>query len=225
MMAWGAGWTGWLWMLAGLGFVVGVVLIVVWAVQRAGGGSDDEAMTALRARFARGEIDAAQFEEMRRILGSTPRPQARDRVGIIGLLLIVGALVAWVVASALGPSGWNWGWGGMMGSGGVMGSGGMMGPGGMMGVGAGPTAPADTSVRMAGSRFEPATLTIAVGETVRWFNDDALPHTVSATDGSWDSGNLAPGQSYERRFDAAGTYPFLCRYHPGMIGTIEAGGS
>jgi plastocyanin len=106
-----------------------------------------------------------------------------------------------------------------------MGPGGMMGSGGMMGIGAGPTAPADTSVRMAGSRFEPSTLTVAVGETVRWFNDDALPHTVSATDGSWDSGNLAPGQAFERRFDTAGTYPYLCRYHPGMTGTIEVSGS
>lgn len=213
MMTWGAGWTGWLWMLAGLAFVVGVVLVVVWAIGRAGGGSNDEAMATLRARFARGEIDAAQFEEMRRVLGSTERPRERDQVGLIGLVLIVGALVVWIVASALGPAGWNWGWGEMM------------GPGGMMGVAAGPTAPADASVRMAGSRFEPATLTIRVGEVVRWFNDDALPHTVSATDASWDSGNLVPGQAYGRRFDTAGSYPYVCRYHPGMVGTIEVGGS
>jgi plastocyanin len=218
MMTWGAGWAGSVWMLAGLSFVVGVVLVVIWVIQRAGGGPEDDAMTALRARFARGEVDAAQFEEMRRVLGSTERPRGRDQVGLLGLVLIVGALVAWIVAGASGPSGWNWGWSGI-------GPGGMMGSGGMMGIGAGPTAPADTSVRMAGSRFEPSTLTVAVGETVRWFNDDALPHTVSATDGSWDSGNLAPGQAFERRFDTAGTYPYLCRYHPGMTGTIEVSGS
>jgi len=213
MMTWGWGSVGWFWMLAGLAFMVGVVFVVVWAIQRAGGGPDDDAMTALRARFARGEIDAAQFEEMQRVLGSTARPRNQDRVGLIGLLLILGAFVAWILGSALAPAGWNRGWGGMM------------GPGGMMGIGAGPTAPADTSVRMAGSRFEPATLTIAVGETVRWFNDDALPHTVSPSDGSWDSGNLAPGQAFERRFDTAGSYSYLCRYHPGMVGTIEATGS
>ena len=189
MMTWGAGGAGWLWMLAGLAFMVGVVLMVVWAVQRAGGGSEDDAMTALRAGFARGEIDAGQFEETRRVLGSTERPSGRDRVGLIGLLLIVGALVAWIAASAIGPAVWNQGWSGMMGPRG------MMGP--MMGVGAAPTAPPGMSVRMAGSWFEPSTLTIAVGETVRWFDDDALPHTVSATDGSWDSGNLAPGQTFE----------------------------
>lgn len=217
MMTWGAGAAGWLWMLAGPALIVGVVLIVVWAIQRAGGGPEDEARTTLRARFARGEIDAAQFEEMRRVLGSSERPGGRDRVGLIGLLLIVGALVAWIVASASGPAGWNGGWSGMMGPGG------MMGP--MRGFGAAPTAPAGTSVRMAGSRFEPSTLTIAVGDTVRWFNDDALPHTVSATDRSWDSGNLAPGQAFEHRFEAAGSYPYLCRYHPGMVGSIEVTGS
>lgn len=110
MMTWGAGWAGWLWMLAGLGFVVGVVLVVVWAVQRAAGGSDDDVLAALRARFARGEIDAGQFEEMRRLLGATERPRERDRVGLVGLVLIVAALVAWIVASAVGPSGWNSSW-------------------------------------------------------------------------------------------------------------------
>jgi len=74
---------------------------------------------------------------------------------------------------------------------------------------------------MSGSRFTPPTLTITAGETVRWFNDDDLPHTVTATDRSWDSGNLPPGVSYERRFDAPGTYSYLCVYHPGMTGTIE----
>ena len=94
------------------------------------------------------------------------------------------------------------------------------GPGGMMGWGPGPTAPAGTSVRMAGSRFEPATLAVAAGATVRWFNDDALPHTVTAADDSWDSGNLPPGDSFERRFDSPGTYAYFCSYHPGMAGTI-----
>ena len=84
MMTWGAGWAGWLWMLAGLALVVGVVLVVAWAIQRAGGGPGDDAMTALRGRFARGEIDAAQFEEMRRVLGSTERPGGRLVIGELG---------------------------------------------------------------------------------------------------------------------------------------------
>lgn len=211
-MTFGAGNFGWLGLLVGLAFVVGIVLIVVWAIQLGSRGAEDESLRALRVRFARGEIDAAQFEEMRRLLGSTERAMSPSRLGLIGLLLIVGTLVIGVTASWVGSPGWGW----------MMGAGGMMGP--MMGVGAGPTAPAGTSVRMAGTRFEPSTLTVQVGETVRWFNDDALPHTVSATDGSWDSGNLAPGQSFERRFDTPGGYAYLCRYHPGMAGSIAVTG-
>ena len=132
----------------------------------------------------------------------------RDRrLGWLGAGLVVVGLALIVVGSAVG---------GVAG----YGPGGMMGSGGMMGWGPGPTAPAGTSVRMAGSRFEPTTLTVPPGSTVRWFNDDALPHTVTAADSSWDSGNLAPGGSFERRFDSAGSYAYLCRYHPGQTGTI-----
>ena len=139
------------------------------------------------------------------------------RLGWLGAGLVAVGLVLIVVGSTVGgvarydPAGY--------------GPGGMMGSGGMMGRGAGPTAPAGTSVRMAGSRFEPATLTVAAGTTIRWFNDDALPHTVTAADSSWDSGNLAPGGAFERRFDSPGTYAYLCRYHPGMTGTIVVAAS
>lgn len=135
------------------------------------------------------------------------------RLGWLGAALVVVGLAFIVVGSSVGGVGGY-------GQGVMIGPGGMMGSGGMMGGGPGPTAPAGTSVRMAGSRFEPATLTVAPGSTVQWFNDDALPHTVTATDGSWDSGNLAPGGTFQRQVDSAGTYAYLCRYHPGMTGTI-----
>jgi putative membrane protein len=122
MMAWGAGWGGWLWMLAGVAFVVGVVLCVVWLIQRAGGLPQDDALSVLRARFARGELDSTQFEEMRRVLG-TEASRGRDRIGLIGLLLIVGAIIAWIIASAYVPAGWSpgGGWHGMIGPDGMMG--------------------------------------------------------------------------------------------------------
>ena len=139
-----------------------------------------------------------------------------QRIGWLGAGLVVVGLALIVAGSAVGGPA-RFGPGGF-GPGGY-------GPGGMMGWGAGPTAPAGTSVRMAGSRFEPATLTVAAGTTIRWFNDDALPHTVTAADSSWDSGNLAPGGAFERRFDSPGTYAYLCRYHPGMTGTIVVAAS
>ncbi len=107
MMTWGSGGVAWWAMLAGLAFMMGVVLIVVWAIGRVGGGPEDEALRALHSRFARGEIDAGQFDEMRRVLRSSEAPPGRDRVGLIGHLLFVGAIIAWIVAAAIGPEGWN----------------------------------------------------------------------------------------------------------------------
>jgi plastocyanin len=214
-MMMGYGWgSGWLGALAGLLFMVGVVFVAVWAIRALTvTRSEDDALALLRARFARGEIDAAQFEEARRVLGEPqPRGAGERSIGLIGVVLIVAALVVWFLGAAVG---YGPGWGGP-------GGGWRMGPWMMGGgYGPGPSAPAGTSVRMRGSQFSPPTLTITAGETVRWFNDDDLPHTVTATDRSWDSGNLPPGASYERRFDAPGTYSYLCVYHPGMTGTIE----
>lgn len=203
----------WLWMLAGVPFVVGIVLLMVWAIGAAVGRPDeDEAISLLRARFARGEIDAAAFEQARQTLGATRPSGARNRTpAIVGLALVAIALVAGLLAGALTPAGAGWGPGWSFGG---------MGPGMMGGYGVAPTVPAGTSVRMAGSRFEPATITTAPGQIVRWFNDDTAAHTVSASDGTWDSGNLPPGASFERRFEAQGTYPYVCLYHPGMTGTV-----
>ena len=207
----GVGYGGaWRWMLAGVLFVVGIVLLVVWAIGAAVGRPDeDEAITLLRARFARGEIDATAFEQARQTLGETRPSGGRSRTpAIVGLALVAIALVAGLFAGVLTPGGAGWNVGGMM------------GPQMMGGSGVAPTAPAGTSVRMAGSRFEPATIAITPGQTVQWFNDDTAPHTVTAIDGSWGSGNLSPGGSFERHFDGQGTFPYVCRYHPGMTGTV-----
>lgn len=119
------------------------------------------------------------------------------RPGLLGAGLVVVGLALIAVGSASAPfAGY--------GPGGMMGAGGGYGPGGMMGWGPAPTAPAGTSVRMAGSRFDPPTLTMAAGASLSWFNDDALAHTITAANGSWESGNLAPGGSFERRFDSPG---------------------
>lgn len=136
-------------------------------------------------------------------------------IGWLGSGLVVIGLALMAIGSIVGPGA----------STGVQvpwpAPGGMMGSHRMMGSSTGSGAPAGTSVRMFGSRFQPATLTIVLGATVRWFNDDALSHTVSAPDASWDSGNLSPGAAFERTYDLPGTFPYLCRYHPGMVGTIE----
>lgn len=74
--------------------------------------------------------------------------------------------------------------------------------------------------RIRGMAFTPARIEITAGTTVSWRNEDDVAHTVTATDGSWDSGTLAPGATWQRRFDAPGTYPFTCLPHPEMRGTV-----
>jgi LPXTG-motif cell wall-anchored protein len=76
------------------------------------------------------------------------------------------------------------------------------------------------SVSAVDFRFVPSTITISAGETVTWTNNGQSPHTV--TGGSFDSGNLNPGQTYSHTFSSAGTFPYHCQYHQsqGMVGTV-----
>jgi plastocyanin len=84
----------------------------------------------------------------------------------------------------------------------------------------GETTGATADVEIKDYTYTPATLTIAAGTTVTWTNDDSVPHTVTASDGSFDSGNLNPGQSFSFTFSTPGSYPYVCQYHAGMQGTI-----
>lgn len=64
------------------------------------------------------------------------------------------------------------------------------------------------------------TLKIGVNDTVTWTNNDSAPHTVNADDGSFVSGNIAPGGFFSYTFTRPGTYLYHCVYHPWMTGTI-----
>ena len=68
--------------------------------------------------------------------------------------------------------------------------------------------------------FEPATVTVPVGSTVTWTNAGSRPHTVTADDGSFDSGRLDPGEQFSQVFDQPGTFTYFCGFHPDMQGTI-----
>ncbi|MDP2659636.1 MAG: cupredoxin family copper-binding protein [Dehalococcoidia bacterium] len=77
-----------------------------------------------------------------------------------------------------------------------------------------------TDVTIQGFAFGPKTLTVPVGTTVRWTNQDSAAHTASSTKGAFDSGNLAQGQSFSFKFTQAGSYDYVCKIHSNMTGTI-----
>jgi plastocyanin len=88
-----------------------------------------------------------------------------------------------------------------------------------------PTAPSSASVSIPGRSFSPASVTIAVGGTVRWTNSDRDSHTVTADSGSFDSGILAAGGTFSHTFSAAGTFAYHCEIHPDMRGTVIVTGA
>jgi plastocyanin len=86
---------------------------------------------------------------------------------------------------------------------------------------------ASFTVSAANFAFSPSTLTVQVGDTVTWKNNDAtIPHTTQS-DGNWNSGNLAPGATFSFTFTTPGTYTYYCLYHRGMgmVGTIVVMGA
>ena len=71
-----------------------------------------------------------------------------------------------------------------------------------------------------GFAFEPANLTINAGDSVEFINEDGAPHTATADNGSFDTGNLGRGQKATLTFSTAGTYSYFCAVHPSMKGSI-----
>jgi plastocyanin len=67
--------------------------------------------------------------------------------------------------------------------------------------------------------FVPNRLTISVGDTVVWKNEDSAPHTATAENG-FDSKELDMGQSWSFVAQKKGSYPYTCKYHPYMRGEI-----
>lgn len=69
--------------------------------------------------------------------------------------------------------------------------------------------------------FSPETITVSMGDTVNWDNSSSgAPHTVTADDKSFDSGNVDEGGTYSHTFSSAGTFAYFCEYHPGMVGKV-----
>ena len=79
---------------------------------------------------------------------------------------------------------------------------------------------ADAQVKIANFTFEPPVLTVKVGTTVTWVNDDDIPHLVSEKDGKFRSSALDTDATFSQTFKDAGTIEYFCVLHPHMTGKI-----
>ena len=82
--------------------------------------------------------------------------------------------------------------------------------------------PSGAAMQTGSVYYSPPTITVVLGvnSTVTWVNNDDAPHTVTANDGSFNSGNINAGQSWAHTFTTPGTYTYYCSYHPWMKGTV-----
>ena len=71
-------------------------------------------------------------------------------------------------------------------------------------------------VNISAFTFEPALLDVKPGDTITWINLDIVPHTATAVDQSWDTGELNTGERVTLTVSADYFAAYFCRYHPGM---------
>jgi len=86
--------------------------------------------------------------------------------------------------------------------------------------GGGTDQPGANEVWMQGMAFNPLTITVPVGTTVKWTNKDSFTHNVTSATAVFSSGAMGGGATFSFQFTTAGTYPYTCTLHPGMAGTV-----
>ena len=78
-----------------------------------------------------------------------------------------------------------------------------------------------TRVTIQNSTFTPSDVTVMVSGSILWVNSDNMVHTVTADDGSFDSGDLQPETSFGFTFNTVGPHPYHCKYHSEMTGIVK----
>ena len=73
---------------------------------------------------------------------------------------------------------------------------------------------------VAGFAFAPDRVEVAAGTELTWTNEDPTAHTVTADDGSFDSGTLDAGATFRTVVEGTGTVRYRCLIHPSMQGSI-----
>ncbi len=78
-----------------------------------------------------------------------------------------------------------------------------------------------TEIKIQRNGFVPQNVVVPRGEMVQWNNVDSLVHTSTSDTAVWDSGDIDPNESYKRKFNKTGNFPYHCKYHTTMKGSIR----
>jgi plastocyanin len=84
---------------------------------------------------------------------------------------------------------------------------------------------AGTTFEMIDFDYAPRDFTARPGEEILWINTGEAPHTVTARDGSFDSGIVMAGGEFKLVVDKPGIYEYYCALHPQMVGTLTVSDS
>jgi plastocyanin len=76
------------------------------------------------------------------------------------------------------------------------------------------------TILMEGVAFVPQTLTVKPGDVVVWVNKDLFPHTATAQNRKFDSGEIAPGKTWKYTAKKPGKFSYVCTLHPTMKATL-----
>ena len=84
--------------------------------------------------------------------------------------------------------------------------------------------------------YDPPVISVTVGDSITWYNDDREGHTVTSgegsgrfgwmsdnfgtPDGGFDSGRFMPGESWSIKFEESGIFSYYCTIHPWMEGVV-----
>lgn len=82
-----------------------------------------------------------------------------------------------------------------------------------------PVAESSGEVGITDFKFVPPTVNVAVGGSLVWTNNDDQQHTATSA-GNFDAGAIQPGASSTVEFPTAGTFSYICSFHPFMTGTV-----
>lgn len=80
------------------------------------------------------------------------------------------------------------------------------------------TTPMNVEVTINNLTFDPANVSISVGDTVVWKNVDKVEHQIKIAEA--ESTILTEGKIFSHTFNTAGTFNYTCTIHPSMKGTV-----